>query len=367
MIVQDVGVIGVGLWEGEVITNAHLDEERLRRMRVLDPYRGLPDGDGAVRVAGMELDPKRYARTARAVVESYQDPFRGTRRRRFFPRDLRVSDAETAAARQAIEDAGLTSADIDAVLVQSFLPDEIHPKNAARIAHNLSIERAPAWEVDSMCNSALTQMTIGASLITSGFAKRVLCVQSVAYSRVSDPSASASILEADMASALVLGPAPGAQMACSFRTDGRLHGAVKLAWAEPASASPRREWWESARERLLIRFDPALQRQVMGELEAHARLVCGEALEALTMRMEELDLFIGHQGMSWNSAFMADALGLPDGVAFDTFTEYANINAAGIPASIHEARRSGRLRRGSKLLLFGPGAGYTYAAVAMRW
>jgi 3-oxoacyl-[acyl-carrier-protein] synthase-3 len=366
MLFHDIGIIGTGLWEGPVVTNDLFGESVSSHLKVKDPYRGYRDEDGNSRIAGMKLTPERHPRTLAAVERSYRDPFRGTQRRRFFPPDLKVSDAETFAAQKAIADAGITAEDLDAVLVQSFLPDEIQPKNSALIAHNLGICNAPAWEVDSICNSTITHAAVGASLIISGFARRVLCVQSVAYSRVRDPGVSSSVQEGDMASAFVLGPSPGTKIACSFRTDGRLHGAIKLRWDEPTGVATRR-WWEHSQERLLIRFNAELQAQVMSEIAENAWTACIAVLERMGIPLEELDIMIAHQPMSWNSAFMADVLGLADGVVFDTFEEYANINSAGITASIHEARRIGRIRKGSKVLLFGPSAGYTYAAMAIHW
>jgi 3-oxoacyl-[acyl-carrier-protein] synthase-3 len=366
LIIRDIGILGMGLWEGQVITNDYYGDRYLKSAAVKDPYRGNRSDDGTIRIAGMVFTPDRYARTIKAIEESFNDPFRGARRRRIFPHDLKVSDAETEAARKAIADAGLTPADIDAVLVQSFLPDQFQPKNSALIAHNLGIRHAPAWEIDSICNSALIHLTVGSSLIQSGFGRHVLCVQSTAYSRVSDPTSSTNVQDADLASAFVLGPSPGTEIAVSWRTDGRLHGAIRLQWATPGDVPPAR-WWERTPEKLLIRFDAALQEQVMAEIAGNATTVCQEALGRAGMRHDDLDLFIAHQPMSWNRAFMEDVLELRDGVAFDTFEEYACINSVGIPASIYEARRSGRLRRGSRVLLFGPAAGYTYAAAAIRW
>ncbi|APR79637.1 3-oxoacyl-[acyl-carrier-protein] synthase, KASIII [Minicystis rosea] len=366
MIIRDIGILGMGLWEGEVITNDHYGDRYLARAQVKDPYRGMRGDDGTVRIAGMVLSPDRYPRAIAAIEQSFRDPYRGTLRRRLFPHDLKVSDAETEAARKAIADAGLTPADIDAVLVQSFLPDQFQPKNSAIIAHNLGIRHAPAWEIDSICNSALIHLTVGSSLIVSGFGRHILCVQSTAYSRVSDPASSTNIQDADLASAFVLGPSPGTEMAVSWRTDGRLHGAIRLAWGTPGGEPPAR-WWERSPERLQIRFDPALQEEVMSEIAGNAKTVCDEALQRAGMRSDDLETFIAHQPMSWNKAFMEDVLSLEDGVAYDTFEEYACINSVGIPASIYEARRSGRIKRGSNVLLFGPAAGYTYAAAAIRW
>ena len=365
LITRDIGILGMGLWEGEPVTNDYFGA-RLAAAEVNDPYKGRRAADGTIRVAGLEFTPESHPRTVAAIAHAFTDPFRGTRRRRFFPRDLRVSDAETEAARKAIADAGLQPSDIDAVLVQSFLPDELHPKNAALICHNLGIQRALSWEVDTICNSSITQLMSGSSLLMSGFARHVLFVQSVAYSRVTDPTSSSTVQEADMASAFVLGPSPGTRMAFGWRTDGSLHAAIKLHWAPPSGAKKRR-WWESAPEGLYIDFDPELQAQLMGQIVKNAPIVCAEALERGEMTREDVEVFITHQATYWQSSLMEDVLGLKPGAGFEMFEEYANINSAGIPASVFHALKAGKISKGSKVLLFGPAAGYTYAAAAIHW
>lgn len=181
MVTRDIGIVGVGLWDAEPVTNEHFGA-RETNAPVRDPYKGRKADDGSIQIAGLTLTPASHPRTIAAVAHAFADPHRGTRKRRFFPRDLKVSEAETEAARRAI------------------------PKNAAIICHNLGINQALAFEVDSICNSSISQLITGSSLILSGFAKHVLCVQSVAYSRVTDPTSSSSVQEADMASAFVIGP-----------------------------------------------------------------------------------------------------------------------------------------------------------------
>ena len=347
MLINDIGILGIGVWDGPAISNDYFGERFTSAAQVKDPYKGRRSEDGTLRIAGMELSPAKFKRTLAQIEQSFHDPFRGTRRRRYFPRDLKVSDAETDAAQKALAAAGIKADDVGAVLVQSFLPDEIQPKNAAKIAYNLGIHRAPAWEVDSVCNSAITHITVGSSLILSGFASHVLCVQSTAYSRVADPGSSSVVQEGDLATAFVLGRSPGTRVSASFRTDGRLHGAIKLQWSPPTGAGAPR-WWERSEDWLLIRFDHELQEQVMGEIEENARVVCNTALDHGNMGKDELETFIGTQAMSWYSTFLADVLGLRDGVAFDTFTEYGNVSSSGPVATLHEACRSGRIPTGQQ-------------------
>jgi len=362
--ITDVGILGTGLWEGEPVGNEAFPEI-IRHAGAVDPFRGRRRDDGVVQIAGLELAPPRFARTIAAVERAFADPYRGTRRRRRFPLDLRTSDAEVEAARRALDASGIGPDDVDALFVQSFLPDEIQPDNAPLVAYKLGIRRAPAWSVNSICSSAVSQAQAAAAMIASGQARHVLCVHSVPYSRLGDPTASGALQEGDMAAAFVVGPSPGSRMSFAWRTDGRLHAAIRLAWAAPDAA--KRRYWEPSRERLLIHWNEALQPEVMGELERYATLVCGEALGRAGMRVHDLDLFVSHQPMSWYAAFLDDVLGLLDGVTYTSFEEYASINACSVTASLHEAGRAGRVRRGQRVLVFTPGAGYTYAAMALTW
>jgi 3-oxoacyl-[acyl-carrier-protein] synthase-3 len=368
VIVEGVGILGTGVWCGVPLeTGADAGGGASAPGAVRDPYLGRLGDDGVVRVAGMELTERDHPRTLAALRATFADPRRGTRRKRVFPDDLEVAQAEVDAARRALDDARLEPADVGALLVQSFLPDTLQPRNAARVAHGLGITAAPAWEVDSVCNSALSQLSVASSLVVSGFASNVLCVQSTAYSRLSDPGSSSAIQEGDLATAFVVGRSDGSRSAFSWRTDGRLHAAIRLEWrARGDDVAPPR-WWRRPEERLAIAFEPVLRAEVMHEIADNARTVCDEALARAELAASDVDILIAHQPMSWNRAFMEDVLRLRPGVAYDTFEEYASVNSCGIPASIAHARREGRLARGTRALLFGPAAGYTYGAAAVRW
>src|SRR5438105_4221140 len=87
---HDIGVLGIGLWEGEAIGNDFFGPEYLTQSQVRDPYKGQAADDGTARIAGMDLPRAEFARTIAAVGQSFQDPYRCTRRRRFFPPDLLV-------------------------------------------------------------------------------------------------------------------------------------------------------------------------------------------------------------------------------------------------------------------------------------
>jgi 3-oxoacyl-[acyl-carrier-protein] synthase-3 len=360
-----IGVLGLGLWDGPIVTNDAFPEV-MRSAVPIDPYKGKRGDDGVIHIAGLELRPDTHPRTIAALKRGFNDPFRGSVRRRILPPDLPMSHAEADAGRAALAHAGMDASDIDIVLVQSFLPDQLQPRNAALVANHLGITQAAAWEVDSICNSSVSQLHVAASLVAAGQARHVLCTQSVAYSRVRDPGVSASFQEGDLASAFVVGPSPDSEITFAWETDGSLHDAIRLAWDAPTGSSPRR-YWEQAPERLVIRWQDDLQQKVMGEVGQHAKKVCDQALGRAGVRLEEIDVFVTHHPMNWFVAFMEDTLGLKDGISVSTFEDYASVNSACVPASLQRAVLDGRVERGSRVLVFCPGAGYTFGAAVLRW
>lgn len=364
--VADVGILGTGVWQAPPVGNERYERFAAAAGAVRDPFKGKRSDDGTIHIAGLELTRARYPRTLAAVERAFADPYRGARRRRFFPDDMRVSEAEVAAAKSALAAARLGAWDVDVVLTHSFLPDELTPKNAARVAFELGIGAAAAWELDSVCNSAVSQMTTAAALVSAGIARNVLCTQSCAYSRVTDPHTASTVQEADLAAAFVVGKREGSKMAFAWRTDGRLHDATLLKWDAPTGDRGRR-YWERSREQLLIRFDAELQPQVMGDLQRYAPIVVQEALARADMKLEEVDVFISHQPMAWYPEFIEETLGLRAGAMVHTFEEFANVNSPSLTASLQHALALGRIARGARVLFFGPAAGYTYGAAALRW
>lgn len=359
---HDIGILGTGLWEGPVVENHKITvADGVHR----DPFKGQRGDDGLVRIAGLELHPQRHRRALAQIEQSYKDPYRGTVRRRICPRSVPPSEMEADAARRALADAGLQPGDVDAVLVQSFLSDHLQPKNASRLCALLGVHRALALNVDTLCNSAASQVLLGAALIQSRQARRVLCVQSTVFSCVADPGTSAAVQEADMASALLLGEVRGARLACSSHVEGRLHGAVRLDWAVPEGAAAGRRYYEPPVERMAILFDAGLKAEAMRDMAARAAPLCQEALARAELDIKGVGAFVCHQPLSWACALFADVLGLPDGVAIDVFPEYANIGSCSIAAGLHHARQAGRLGGGQALLLFAPAAGATYLAMAL--
>ena len=64
---------------------------------------------------------------------------------------------------------------------------------------------------------------------------------------------------------------------------------------------------------------------------------------------------------------VAERLEMPSERVFVNIERYGNTSSASIPLALHEANRSGRLKKGDLLLLDAFGGGFTWGAVMIRW
>lgn len=84
------------------------------------------------------------------------------------------SDLALAAARKAIDHAGITVDDIDTLIFASTDMDVLEPATANILQFKLGMKRVNAFDVTNACNSMLQAINIANSLIATGAAGKVL-------------------------------------------------------------------------------------------------------------------------------------------------------------------------------------------------
>jgi 3-oxoacyl-[acyl-carrier-protein] synthase-3 len=82
---------------------------------------------------------------------------------------------------------------------------------------------------------------------------------------------------------------------------------------------------------------------------------------------DDLDLIIPHQANVRIVKTAADRLNIDMSKMVVNLDRYGNTSCASIPICLDELNRSGKLKRGTKIVLAGFGAGLTYGAIAMEW
>ncbi|MFF0626345.1 3-oxoacyl-ACP synthase III family protein [Streptomyces sp. NPDC004296] len=105
------------------------------------------------------------------LLPAWVESFIGTRTRHFAVdlTDGRIrhtlADLCTAAARQAMDTAGIGPHEIDAVVLATATPDTLMPTTAATVADRLGIDGVPGYQLQSGCAGAVQALSLAAALL----------------------------------------------------------------------------------------------------------------------------------------------------------------------------------------------------------
>ena len=272
-----------------------------------------------------------------------------------------TSDLATAAAADALGDAGVMPADVDLIIVATATPDETFPSTATTVQRKLGMTSGAAFDVQAVCSGFVYALSVADSMIKNGLGSTVLVIGAETFSRIIDwTDRHTCVLFGDGAGAVVLRAEQGTGsiadrgvLANTLHSDGNLHDLLYVDGGPSTTGTT------------------GLLRMTGREVYRHAVVKLGavitETLEAAGLTADEIDWVVPHQANNRIIASVADKLGLPVERVVVTVDKHANTSAASIPLALHAAARDGRIQRGDLLLLEALGGGMTWGANLLRW
>ncbi|MBP8198184.1 MAG: ketoacyl-ACP synthase III, partial [Chromatiaceae bacterium] len=273
----------------------------------------------------------------------------GIRQRHVVVEGETCSDLAVAAARAAMESAGVDPSEIDLIVLATTTPDQIFPSTACIIQPRLGIKGVPAFDVQAVCAGFVYALSVADQYIRTGSAKRALVIGADTMSRLLDwQDRSTCVLFADGAGAVVLGAAeePGI-----ISTHISADGAYKDLLQVPKGIG--RGGCE----------DPYLEmrgNEVFRWAVSTLGRIVDEALEANGMTKSDIDWLVPHQANIRIIQATARRLDLPMEQVVVTVADHGNTSAASIPLALDTAVRDGRIQRGQTILMEGFGGGFTW-------
>jgi 3-oxoacyl-[acyl-carrier-protein] synthase-3 len=95
--------------------------------------------------------------------------------------------------------------------------------------------------------------------------------------------------------------------------------------------------------------------------------VLRESLDAASVKLEDVDLFLFHQANLRINEYVAGQLEIPEEKVFNNIQKYGNCSAASIPMLLSECARDGRLAPGALVCMTAFGSGFTWASAVIRF
>src|SRR5450631_4116293 len=133
----------------------------------------------------------------------------GIRQRHIAAEDEPTSKLGLYAARAALDDAGLTAADIDLVIVATSTPDYTFPAVATQIQAGLGMHHGAAFDLQAVCSGFIFALATADKFLLSGSHRRALVIGAETFSRLLDwTDRTTCVLFGDGAAALILEAQP---------------------------------------------------------------------------------------------------------------------------------------------------------------
>ena len=285
----------------------------------------------------------------------------GIRQRHVASDDETTASLGEAAARAALDSAGMTPADIDLIILATSTPNNTFPATAVEIQNRLGMHHGFAFDMQAVCSGFVYAVATADLYIRGGLARRVLVIGSETFSRILDwNDRSTCVLFGDGAGALVLEAEEGTGaiadrgvLAASLRSDG------------------------AHKEKLFVDGGPSTTGTV-GHLKMEGREVFKHAVGMITdvieatfgeagITAQDLDWFVPHQANKRIIDASARKLGIAEQKVVVTVDLHGNTSAASVPLALSVAVADGRIKKGDLVLLEAMGGGFTWGAVLLRW
>ena len=274
----------------------------------------------------------------------------GIARRHIAAEGERTSDLAIAAARRALDSAGLEGSDLDAVVLATATPDQTFPSTATRVQHALGMRRGFAFDIQAVCAGFIYALANANGLILSHQARRVLVVGAETFSRILDwEDRSTCVLFGDGAG----GASDRGVLGTCLHSDGAYNEVLYV------SGGP-----STTGEAGVLKMEG---KEVFRHAVVKLAEVADEVMARVGVTSQDVDWIVPHQANLRIIENTAKKSGIPMERVIVTVADHGNTSAASIPLALSTAVADGRIRRGDLLLMEGIGGGLAWGSALLRW
>ncbi len=284
----------------------------------------------------------------------------GIEQRHFAAEGQTTSDMAIRAARAALDHAGLTADDIDAIVLATSTADFTFPSAATMVQAGLGMTRGFAFDVQAVCAGFVFALSTANALIVSGQARRALVIGAETFSRLMDwEDRTTSVLFGDGAGAVVLEATEGQGttadrgiLAADLHSDGR--------------------------HKDILHVDGGVSTGQTGHLRMQGKEVFRHAVEKLAetahacldkigLSGADVDWIVPHQANIRIIEATAKRMQVPMDRVVVTVQDHGNTSAASIPLALSVGVQRGQIKPGDLIVTEAIGGGLAWGSVVLRW
>jgi len=292
----------------------------------------------------------------------------GVKERRFVTKET-PADLGAAAARAALDAAGLKPSDIDFLICATQTPQHFFPGTGCFVQRLLDMPGIGALDVRDQCTGFLYGLSIADAYIRLGTYRRILLVCPEVHSpglEWSERGRHVTVLFGDGAGAIVVGESESPDrgiLSVHLHADGRF--ANDLILEGPGMAY--NPWISAKMLEEGMQFPKMNGKAVFKEAVTSMAAAVKEALAANKLSIGDVTFFIPHQANMRISEAVGQQIGIAPDRVDHSIQRYGNCAAASVPIALDERVRAGQFKPGDTLLFATFAAGFTWGSAILRW
>ena len=285
----------------------------------------------------------------------------GIERRHMAAEGETTSMLAIAAAKAALDDAGMTADEIDTIVVATSTPDLTFPSVGTMVQAGLGMRHGFAYDIQAVCAGFVYALTNANGLILSGQAKRVMVIGAETFSRIMDwEDRGTCVLFGDGAGAVILEAQESAGttadrgiLSTDLNSDGRHRDLLYVDGGVSSNG-------ETGKLRMQ---GNAVFRHAVSKLAETAHT----ALDKAGLTSADVDWIVPHQANLRIISATAEKMGLSMEKVVVTVQDHGNTSAASIPLALSVGKQRGQIKEGDLIVTEAIGGGLAWGSVVLRW
>ena len=271
--------------------------------------------------------------------------------------DEKLEDMAVEAAKKALDDAGLQASELDFIICSNVVNEYITPQLSCIIQGGIGA-KCPCLDINCACAGFIYALNIAESFYKAGTVKKVLIVCAEEPTRMTDWSDRRTcVLFGDGAGAVVLTEGDnikGFSLSASSATD-------KLFQYRTLQPTP-----------YITKEEHDMPLQMKGQdvfkfaVKASSSDIT-KLLKAQGLNPDEVDHYLLHQANLRIIQTIVSFLDQPAEKFPVNIEDHGNSSSSCCPILLDECNRSGRFKKGDKLVISAFGAGFVSGAVLLEW
>jgi 3-oxoacyl-[acyl-carrier-protein] synthase-3 len=290
----------------------------------------------------------------------------GIKERRIAGSDMATSDLAYQAAINALDDAGLSAADLDLIILATITPDTCCPSGANWLQSRLKANHAVTFDITAACSGFIFGLNVAEQYLRSGACKYVMVAAAETMSRTLDwTDRTSCILWGDGAGAAILttGDHGPEILSTHLHTDGEKGQDLLLPGGGSKTTPISHESVDQG-----LHFLKLVEAKYSFRVAVRYFIkTIEEASEYNNIPIGAFDWFIPHQANIRMFQAMAKSLKVPMEKFYITLDRYGNISSASCAISLSEAVTDHSIQPGQLICMPVFGGGLTWGSAVIRW